>query len=201
MQISGLQVDGRDDKEGDAGKWMFGPGLHLGTTVDLGFVLNRSALSEFYLSVFLDLNFGMKTWYDAAEDSYDLDTFPVWFGGGLGIAKRFYMGSAGFFIAPAIDASYHGTLNEGLDFQHFTVTPQIQLGFSTTPSFDFIVKAGWNLGFLTKAESHGYGAEKDALSSYSPFVHGIYTSLDFNFHLPIVSAMARMYTPSSNVCR
>ncbi len=201
VQISGLQVDGRDDKEGDAGIWMFGPGLHLGTTVDLGFVLNRSALSEFYLSVFLDLNFGIKTWYDAAEDSYDLDTFPVWFGGGLGIAKRFYMGSAGFFIAPAIDASYHGTLNEGLDFQHFTVTPQIQLGFSTTPSFDFIVKAGWNLGFLTKAESHGYGAEKDALSSYSPFVHGIYTSLDFNFHLPIVSAMARMYTPSSNVCR
>ena len=201
VQISGLQVDGRIDKEGDTGLWFFGPGLHFGTTMDLGYVMNSPTLSEFYLSVFLDLNFGIKVWYDAAEDSYDLDTFPVWFGGGIGIAKRFYAGRAGFFFAPAIDASYHGTLNDGLDFQHFTATPQIHLGFSATPSFDFIIKAGWNLGFLTKAESNGYGAEKDALSSYSPFVHGLYASLDFNFHLPIVSAMARMYKPSSNVCR
>jgi hypothetical protein len=198
VQINGVQGRDMDVKEGDAGLWYFGPGLHLGTTVDLGYVKNSSALSEFYLSVFLDLNFGMKVSTKSDyEENYDLDGFPAWFGGGLGIAKRFYTGSAGFFIAPAIDASYHGTLNKGLNFQHFTVTPQVQLGFSATPSFDFIIKAGWNLGFLTKAEED----DIDVMDRYSPFVHGIYASLDFNFHLPIVSAMARMYTPSSNVCR
>jgi len=198
LQINGVQ--GRDMyvKEGDAGLWYFGPGLHLGTTMDLGYVMNRSTLSEFYLSVFLDLNFGMILYTKSDyEENYDLGGFPAWFGGGLGIAKRFYMGAAGFFIAPAIDASYHGTLNKGLNFQHFTVTPQVQLGFSATPSFDFIIKAGWNVGFITKAERD----DIDVMDRYSPFVHGLYASLDFNFHLPIVSAMARMYTPSSNVCR
>ena len=197
LQINGIKAEGMDWKEADAGLWSFGTGLHLGVNVDLGYVKNSPALSEFYLSVFLDLNVGMKGRYDEAENGYDLDTIPVWFGGGVGIAKRFYTGGAGFFIAPALDASYHGTLNDGLDFQHFTITPQIQLGFSATPSFDFIIKAGWNIGFLTKAEYE----EEDISARYSDFVHGLYASLDFNFHLPIVGAMARMYTPPSDVCR
>ena len=176
----------------DAGNMFGAPGVHLGTAVDLGYTMNRSDLSEFYLSVFLDLDFGLNS----DDSSVDAD-FLAWIGGGLGIAKRFYTGSAGFFIAPGIDASYHGTLNDDWDLQYFGVTPQIHFGFSVTPSFDFIIKAGWNLGFLTKAEED----DVDVLERYSPFVHGLYASLDFNFHLPIVSAMARMYTPSSNVCR
>ena len=180
---------------GDIGVIFFGPGLHLGADVDLGYVLNRSALSEFYFRAFLDLNFGFTSKYD--EESKHLGDLFSWFGGGIGIAKRFYTGGAGFFIAPAIDASYHGTLNDDWDFQHFTITPQIQLGFSATPSFDFIIKAGWNIGFLTKAE---YG-KSDVSADYSDFVQGLYASLDFNFHLPIVGAMAKMYTPASNACR
>ena len=132
--------------------------------------------------------------YDGNSRHLDLLS---WFGGGIGIAKRFYAGGAGFFFAPALDASYHGTLNNDWDFQHFTVTPQIHLGFSATPSFDFIIKAGWNAGFLTKAEYE----KSDVSSDYSGFVHGLYASLDFNFHLPIVGAMARIYTPASNVCK
>ena len=186
---------------GDIGMMLVAPGLHLGTNVDLGYVMNSSALSEFYLNVFLDFNVGLQSEYKD-ENQKSIGAQLYWFGGGLGIAKRFYAGSAGFFFAPAIDASYHGTLNDGRDFQHFDITPQIQLGFSTTPSFDFIIKAGWNVGFLTKAESNEYSMEKvDVSGSYSGFVHGPYMSLDFNFHLPIVSAMARMYTPSSNVCK
>ena len=186
---------------GDIGMMLVAPGLHLGTNVDLGYVMNSSALSEFYLNVFLDFNVGLQSEYKD-ENQKSIGALLYWFGGGLGIAKRFYAGSAGFFFAPAIDASYHGTLNDGRDFQHFDITPQIQLGFSATPSFDFIIKAGWNVGFLTKAESNEYSMEKvDVSGSYSGFVHGPYMSLDFNFHLPIVSAMARMYTPSSNVCR
>ena len=180
---------------GDIGVIFFGPGLHLGADVDLGYVLNRSALSEFYFRAFLDLNFGFTSKYD--EESKHLGDLLSWFGGGVGIAKRFYTGGAGFFFAPAIDASYHGTLNDDWDFQRFTITPQIQLGFSATPSFDFIIKAGWNIGFLTKAE---YG-KSDVSADYSDFVQGLYASLDFNFHLPIVGAMAKMYTPASNACR
>ncbi len=186
---------------GDIGMMLVAPGLHLGTNVDLGYVMNSSALSEFYLNVFLDFNVGLQSEYKG-ENQKSIGTLLYWFGGGLGIAKRFYAGSAGFFFAPAIDASYHGTLNDDRDFQHFDITPQIHLGFSVTPSFDFIIKAGWNVGFLTKAESDEYSGEKvDVSGSYSGFVHGPYMSLDFNFHLPIVSAMARMYKPSSNVCK
>ena len=186
---------------GDIGMMLVAPGLHLGTNVDLGYVMNSSALSEFYLNVFLDFNVGLQSEYKD-ENQKSIGALLYWFGGGLGIAKRFYAGSAGFFFAPAIDASYHGTLNDDRDFQHFDITPQIQLGFSTTPAFDFIIKAGWNVGFLTKAESNEYSMEKvDVSGSYSGFVHGPYMSLDLNFHLPIIGAMAKMYTPSSNACR
>ena len=196
LQINGVKTDERDWKE-DAGYIFFGPGLHLGVDVDLGYVLNRSALSEFYFRAFLDLNLGMPEDYDPAEGGYNLVEIFVWFGGGVGIAKRFYTGSAGFFIAPAIDAAYHGTLNDDWDFQRFVITPQLHFGFSSTPSFDFIIKAGWNIGFLTKAEYE----EVNISARYSDFVHGFYASLDFNFHLPVIGAMAKMYTPASNACK
>ena len=181
-----------NNSDDDAGNMFASPGLHLGVDVDLGYVMNRPALSEFYFGAFLDLNFGLNS----ESENVDADLLS-WFGGGIGIAKRFYTGGAGFFIAPALDVSYHGTLNDDWDFQRFAVTPQLHFGFSATPGFDFIIKAGWNAGFLTKAEY----SEKDISAKYSGFVHGLYASLDFNFHLPIVGAMAKMYTPSSNACR
>ena len=176
----------------NAGNMFASPGLHLGVDVDFGYVMNRPALSEFYFRAFLDLNFGLNS--DSKNVEPDL---LGWFGGGVGIAKRFYTGGAGFFIAPAIDASYHGTLNDNWDFQRFVVTPQLHFGFSATPSFDFIIKGGWNVGFLTNAEYE----KEDISARYSGFVHGLYASLDFNFHLPVVGAMARMYKPASNACR
>ena len=183
------------------GVMLIAPGFHLGADVDLGYVMNRPALSEFYFRAFLGFNVGFEAEYKD-ENSYSIGEALYWFGGGVGIAKRFYAGGAGFFFAPALDASYHGTLNDNRNYQHFTLTPQIHLGFSATPSFDFIIKAGWNVGFLTKAESDEYsGIMEDVSSRYSGFVHGLYASLDFNFHLPIVGAMARMYTPASNACR
>ena len=181
-----------NQSDDDAGNMFASPGLHLGADIDLGYVMNSRALSEFYFRAFLDLNFGLNP----DSENVDIDLLS-WFGGGVGIAKRFYAGSAGFFFAPALDASYHGTLNDDWDFQHFTITPQIQLGFSATPSFDFIIKAGWNVGFLTKAE---YG-KSDVSADYSGFVHGLYASLDLNFHLPIVGAMAKMYAPPSDMCK
>lgn len=181
------------NQSGDnAGNMFASPGLHLGVDVDFGYVMNRPALSEFYFRAFLNLNFGLNS--DSENVEPDL---LGWFGGGVGIAKRFYTGGAGFFIAPAIDASYHGTLNDNWDFQRFVVTPQLHFGFSATPSFDFIIKGGWNVGFLTNAEYE----KEDISARYSGFVHGLYASLDFNFHLPVVGAMARMYKPASNACR
>ena len=183
------------------GVMLIAPGFHLGADVDLGYVMNRPALSEFYFRAFLGFNVGFESEYKG-ENQYSIGETLYWFGGGVGIAKRFYAGGAGFFFAPALDASYHGTLNDNRNYQHFTVTPQIHLGFSATPAFDFIIKAGWNIGLLTKAESDEYsGKMEDVSGRYSGFVHGLYASLDLNFHLPIVSAMARMYKPSSNVCK
>ena len=190
--------NGRSTKLGDM---ISAPGFHLGTMVDLGYVLNSSTFSEFYFNAFLDLSFGInKTGVQDMDESIDA---LAWIGGGIGIAKRFYTGGAGFFFAPALDLAYYGTLNNNMDMQRFSVTPQLQFGFSITPSFDLMIKGGWNVGFLTKVEFTNPNNDKkeDLLNDYSSFVHGLYATIDFNFHLPIVSAMARMYTPSSNVCR
>ena len=190
--------NGRSTKLGDM---ISAPGFHLGTMVDLGYVLNSSTFSEFYFNAFLDLSFGInKTGVQDMDESIDA---LAWIGGGIGIAKRFYTGGAGFFFAPALDLAYYGTLNNNMDMQRFSVTPQLQFGFSITPSFDLMIKGGWNVGFLTKVEFTNPNNDKkeDLLNDYSSFVHGLYATIDFSFHLPIVSAMARMYTPSSNVCR
>ena len=181
-----------DSSAYDTGDMFAAPGGHIGIDIDLGYALNKPSLSEFYFRVFIDLNFGLN------PDGGDLDPELLgWFGGGVGIAKRFYTGGAGFFIAPAIDASYHGTLNDDWDFQRFVVTPQLHFGFSVTPAFDLILKGGWNVGFLTNAE---FG-KSDMSGDYTGLVHGLYASLDLNFHLPIIGAMAKMYTPASNACR
>jgi len=190
--------NGRSTKLGDM---ISAPGFHLGTMVDLGYVLNSSTFSEFYFNAFLDLSFGInKTGVQDMDESIDA---LAWIGGGIGIAKRFYTGGAGFFFAPALDLAYYGTLNNNMDMQRFSVTPQLQFGFSITPSFDLMIKGGWNVGFLTKVEFTNPNNDKkeNLLNDYSSFVHGLYATIDFNFHLPIVGAMARMYKPSSNVCR
>ncbi len=193
-------VVSKKDDYSQLGDMISAPGFHLGTMFDMGYVMNRSALSEFYFNAFLDLSFGINSKYGYQDNPGN----PlVWMGGGIGISKRFYTGSAGFFIAPALDLAYYGTLNDLIDMQRVSATPQIQFGFSVTPSFDLIIKGGWNVGFLIKAEeTERYVNEKrNLLNDYSGFVHGLYATIDFNFHLPIVSAMARMYTPSSNVCK
>ncbi len=190
--------NGRSTKLGDM---ISAPGFHLGTMVDLGYVLNSSTFSEFYFNAFLDLSFGInKTGVQDMDESIDA---LAWIGGGIGIAKRFYTGGAGFFFAPALDLAYYGTLNNNMDMQRFSVTPQLQFGFSITPSFDLMIKGGWNVGFLTKVEFTNPNNDKkeDLLNDYSSFVHGLYATIDFNFHLPIVSAMAKMYTPPSDACR
>ena len=181
-----------DSSAYDTGDMFAAPGGHIGIDIDLGYALNKPSLSEFYFRVFIDLNFGLN------PNAGDLDPELLgWFGGGVGIAKRIYAGGAGFFIAPALDASYHGTLNDDWDFQRFVVTPQLHFGFSVTPAFDLILKGGWNVGFLTNAE---FG-KSDMSGDYTGLVHGLYASLDLNFHLPIIGAMAKMYTPASNACR
>jgi hypothetical protein len=173
---------------GDIGGMFLSPGLHLGVSIDLGYSTNSSALSEFYMDIFFQTSFGIDDSVDAGR--------PVWFGGGLGFSKRLYVGAGGFYIAPALNLAYEGgvTLND-YSMQQFIVNPQLHFGFSVNPSFDIVLKGGWNLGFVVQVKDNlDRELDSDLLAM------GLTASLDFNFHLPIVGAMAKLYTKPSNVC-
>jgi hypothetical protein len=187
--MNSLEIKGKTGVE-DLGGLFLAPGFHLGASIDLGYSTNSHALSEFYMDLFFHLSFGLDDSVPAGK--------PIWLGGGIGFSKRIYTGSGGFYIAPAVNFAYDGamTMND-YTFHNFVVNPQLHFGFSVNPSFDIVFKGGWNLGFLMKAETP---AEVDITSNYDMFAMGLTASIDFNFHLPIVGGMARLYRKPSNVC-
>jgi hypothetical protein len=175
----------------DIGGMFLAPGGHLGLSIDLGYSANASALSEFYLDIFFQSSFGIDDSPAAGR--------PIWFGGGLGISKRFYVGAGGFYFAPAVNLAYEGgsTLND-YKLQQFVLNPQLHFGFSVSPSFDIVFKGGWNLGFMVQAKNN---IDIDITNNYELLAMGLTATIDFNFHLPIVGAMAKLYTKPSNVCK
>ncbi|MBP5434911.1 hypothetical protein J6Z39_03725 [bacterium] len=158
------------------------PGFHLGTSIDLGYAANSRALSEFYFDAFLS--------FDVKIEGEDIDNH-LSIGGGIGLSKRFYTGSGGFFFGLGGLISYNGDIMS--DWQYLALTPHIQLGFTPSSSFDFIIKAGWNLG-VTVIDN-----ESDDYEQHT-FNHGLYLSLDFNFQIPVIGGMARMYSKPSKAC-
>ncbi|MGI6393234.1 MAG: hypothetical protein ACOX2F_00645 [bacterium] len=165
---------------GTGGSMFSAIGFHLGASINLGYSTNTSWLSEFYMDLFYQMSFDLG-------DSKNLGS-PIWLGGGLGFSKRFYVGAGGFYIAPALNLAYeYGT---DAEVQQFIVNPQAHFGFSLNPSVDIVLKAGWNLGFVVKSQ----------FDNVDTFAHGLTATLDFNFHLPVVGAMAKLYSKPSNVC-
>lgn len=158
------------------------PGFHLGTSVDLGYAFNSRALSEFYFDAFLS--------FDVKIEDDDIDNH-ISIGGGIGLSKRFYTGSGGFFFGLGGLISYNGDIQS--DWQYLALTPHIQLGFTPSSKFDFIIKAGWNLG-VTVVEN------EDTSYDQHTFNHGLYLSLDFNFQIPVIGGMARLYSKPSKAC-
>ena len=176
----------------DVGNMFVMPSFHLGASIDLGYSANSSFLSEFYMDLFFKMKFGA---YD-----YGNSGFPYWFGGGLGFSKRFYVGAGGFYIAPAVLVDYEGGYtSKDLEMQQLNLNPQLHFGFSVSPSFDIVIKGGWNIGFITKMEDGSTGL--DLSSNYDLVTMGLTATIDFNFHLPIVGAMAKLYSKPSNVCK
>jgi len=175
----------------DIGGMFLAPGAHLGVSIDLGYSTNTSALSEFYMDIFFQTSVGI--------DDSPLAGRPIWFGGGLGISKRFYVGAGGFYIAPGVNLAYDGgsTFND-YKLQQFVVNPQLHFGFSISPSFDLVFKGGWNLGFMVQAKNSN---DIDITNNYDLLAMGLTASIDLNFHLPVVGAMAKLYTKPSNVCK
>lgn len=157
------------------------PGFHLGTSVDIGYTSNNRALSEFYFDAFLS--------FDVKIEDDDIDNH-IALGGGIGLSKRFYTGSGGFFFGLGGLISYNGDLMS--DWQYLAFTPHIQLGFTPSSKFDFIIKAGWNLGVTV--------VENDDDYDQHTFNHGLYLSLDFNFQIPVIGGMARLYSKPSKAC-
>ena len=183
------------------------PSLHIGALLDLGYATDTAALSEFYIDVFLDYDYSLylgKSLKDMENGTYKIyrkkNPGTSWFSGGIGISKRFYAASGGFFFAPALQfgaGGGWGSYGKGKDaeFVKITFTPQLHFGWSTSPDFDFIIKAGWNLGALVKQELQDI--EK---ANFKKFAHGLFFSFDFNFHLPVVGATAKMYKAPSKAC-
>jgi hypothetical protein len=186
--MNSLSISGKDGND-DIGGMFLAPGFHLGGSIDLGYSANSRALSEFYMDLFFHLSFGIDDSATAGR--------PLWLGGGIGFSKRLYTGTAGFYIAPAVNLVYNaGLTSNDYTLHNFIVNPQLHFGFSVNPSFDIVFKGGWNLGFLLKAED----GDIDVSSNYNMFAMGLTASIDFNFHLPVVGGMARLYKKPSNVC-
>ncbi len=187
--MNSLRISGKEGFD-DVGGLFLAPGFHLGASINLGYSTNSQALSEFYMDLFFHLSFGI--------DDEPLTGRPVWLGGGLGFSRRIYTGVAGLYIAPAVNFVYDaGLTSNDYVFHNFVINPQLHFGFSVNPSFDIVFKGGWNLGFLLKAED---GFENNVTDNYDNFAMGLTASIDFNFHLPIVGGMARLYRKPSNVC-
>jgi len=175
----------------DIGGMFLAPGAHLGVSIDLGYSTNTSALSEFYLDIFFQSSFGIDDTNPAGRQ--------IWYGGGLGVSRRIYVGAGGFYIAPGVNFAYEGgsTLND-YKLQQFLINPQLHFGFSVNPSFDIVFKGGWNLGFVVQVKDD---IGIDRTNNYDLLAMGLTASIDFNFHLPIVGAMAKLYKKPSNVCK
>lgn len=177
---------------GDVGNMFLMPSFHLGASIDLGYSTNTAFLSEFYLDIYFKMNFGVH--------DYGSSGLPYWFAGGLGFSRKIYVGAGGFYIAPALLIDYGGGYTtKDLEMQQVTLNPQLHFGFSVSPSFDIVIKGGWNVGFITKMKDGSTGA--DLSNNYDLLAMGLTATIDFNFHLPIVGAMAKLYTKPSNVCK
>lgn len=185
------------------------PSFHIGILLDLGYITDTSALSEFYLDFFLDYDYsiylGKKE--SGGDDSYRIDQSGIsWFSGGFGISKRFYTNSGGFFFAPALQfgvgAGWGWLFKEKFktEFVKITFTPQLHFGWSVNPNFDFIIKTGWNLGSLLQAKVKYDGKTENILNLYNKFAHGLFFSFDFDFHLPVVGATAKTFKAPSAAC-
>ena len=188
------------------GSMFAAPSIHIGALFDLGYMTDSAAASEFYFDFFLDFDYSVylgKSYKNAGIRDTTTSFGTSWFSGGFGISKRFYASSGGFFFAPALQfgaGGGWGSYGTGKDaeFVKVTFTPQLQFGWSTTPDFDFVIKAGWNLGALAKAKLKDSGFVEP--SNFNKFAHGLFFSFDFNFHLPVVGATAKTFKAPSNIC-
>ena len=182
------------------------PSIHVGLLFDLGYMADSATASEFYLDFFLDYDHSIYLGRSRKDNGIRNTTTSFgtsWFSGGFGISRRFYATSGGFFFAPALQfgaGGGWGSYGKGKDaeFVKVTFTPQFHFGWSTTPDFDFVIKAGWNLGALAKAKLKDSGFVEP--SNFNKFAHGLFFSFDFNFHLPVVGATAKTFKAPSNVC-
>ena len=186
--------------KGFFGNGFLAPSFHVGALFDLGYMTDSAAASEFYLDFFLDYDFDFGRHFNRRDEI-------SWFGGGFGISKRFYETSGGFFFAPALQFGAGGgwwknyRSSAGIEkgkFVKITFTPQLQFGWSATPDFDFVIKAGWNLGAVVKADIKTF--ERSYSSSNVKFAHGLFFSFDFDFHLPVVGATAKTFKAPSAAC-
>ena len=189
-----------------SGSMFAAPSIHAGVLFDLGYMTDSAAMSEFYIDLFLDYDHSIYLGRSQKDNGIRNTTTSFgtsWFSGGFGISRRFYATSGGFFFAPALQfgaGGGWGSYGKGKDaeFVKVTFTPQFHFGWSTTPDFDFVIKAGWNVGVLAKADLKGL--EDGQKANFEKFAHGLFFSFDFNFHLPVVGAAAKMYKAPSNVC-
>ena len=197
-----------DPHLGDA---LIAPDVHAGVLMDLGYLANVEALSEFYFGIFGDFNYAVAAIH---KSKYYKNAY--WVGGGLSVSKRFHATFAGLFFAPGLDFSIrvhpymqdknNETLKKFSDtLMQFVFTPNAQVGFSMTPAFDLIIKAGYNFGIMGAVQGHVEGEGKNAevkdaklnFNRYKPFVHGIYLSLDFNIHIPPITSASKFFNSSS----
>ncbi|MCK5808100.1 hypothetical protein KAH37_03830 [bacterium] len=181
----------------DFGGMLGAPGLDLGMAIDMGYATNTSWLSEFYISFFMGGSYGVE-----GNTTYGN---PFNYFGGFGFDKRFYVGAGGFFIGIGTRLAYMGGVsvgaNNSLTYGTIDINPRLQFGWSFTPKFELIINAGWNLAFLMHGDADVGLGTTPVTNLYETFSHGLNAGITFSFHLPVVSAMSKMYSKPSKECK
>ncbi|MGC6418006.1 MAG: EB domain-containing protein [Bradymonadia bacterium] len=174
-------------------------GGHFGLKLDLGFVTNSHALSEFWT--------GMDFFFGEAQGDYILDA-------GLSFSKRLYVG-AGIYLEPGVAFSFTGLLDdtkvlvpksdggepheEQFAFMAITGTPSIDLGYNFSPDVELVANAGWSFPFFNAG---GYGADDDGIEVDNVEAKGgLRLMVALNIHFSAVGGLARYYARPSEVCR
>ncbi len=186
--------EGSDDQVLGGSFGMFG--LNLGVDLDLGYAFNSSMFSEFWLGLYGSFAFG-------GDDTAAVEA-PIFFGGGIELSRRFYLGFGGMFIAPFAQIGYEAGsaagkgINEDVSLGAVFFTPGAHIGFTLTPGFEIIAKGGWNLPFAEKIEGADSGFD---YTESNEMKGGLNASINFQFHLPIVGPMSKFYSKPSKACK
>lgn len=184
----------------------------LGFNADLGYVLNKAALSEVWMNMYLGFgsgNFDKLPEYDAYYEFKATGDNSIAIKLKMGLEKRFYI-AKGLYASGAVDMDYEiqsysyesaYTSDDGsLSIGTFSVTPEARIGYLPNPNLDFFASVGYNLPLVSSA-SFTYGEDNEVTvnEDYTKEA-ALNIKLGVNVHVDFAGPFAKMFKRPSSRC-